>query len=454
MNTASIARGPTPIIIAATLAFIAGLFAVVFGDLVQLHPTLFIAPLVPIGALLLLLLDKRKLFYVLMLSRASLDPLLNTTKLSGSIGVGALLNGFMILLGALFMIDDPRLRTRKMLMVWLPMLTVMGVTSLYAPEFGPAFRLFLSTMATAAVFYVGASLVRDPADLRRMIYVVLLSAVAPALYAFVDAARNFGAVGESGFRLMSTFTHPNILAFYLVLVLALQLYLLCGAMAETSPSIRTLLYAGIPVVLVLIMLTGTRSAWLAAAVLLLGYGSLFDRRWLILALLVPLFALLIPGIQDRVVDLLQGNNYAQGVKLNSFAWRQMIWEKGIGWMSPTSYLTGNGLNSFVYYSPYFFPLAGDMNPGAHNVYVQLLFETGVVGVMAFLWQQIGLLRTVAAPFALDRNGTMLMCSTVVVYVTVALSDNLISYLAFNWYYWLIGGAAWSYAAVRIDGQSR
>jgi O-antigen ligase len=192
--------------------------------------------------------------------------------------------------------------------------------------------------------------------------------------------------------------------------------------------------------LLLLMLTKTRSAWIACFAVFAVYAVIFEPRYLVYLIVMPFAALLIPGMRDRLLDLGTNNEYVQYATLNSFAWRRLIWETSLQWMRVEHYLLGYGLDSFRYYSPQFFPLAGKLNPGAHNVYVQWLFEAGVSGLLAFVWLFGRLIWWLKSMFPADKLGAFVVISLVVEYLIISFSDNLIYYLAFNWYFWFIAGA--------------
>jgi O-antigen ligase len=102
---------------------------------------------------------------------------------------------------------------------------------------------------------------------------------------------------------------------------------------------------------------------------------------------------------------------------------------------------GYGLNSFKHYSPIFFPLAGGTHWGAHSTYVQWFFETGVVGVMASAWMYVRLFFTLKLGIKENRLSTIIVITLLIEYLFFAFSDNMLDYLAFNWYYWFFIGAA-------------
>ncbi|HEX4879176.1 MAG TPA: O-antigen ligase family protein, partial [Limnobacter sp.] len=208
---------------------------------------------------------------------------------------------------------------------------------------------------------------------------------------------------------------------------------------------NTLFYTLLPTLVLSIAMTQTRSAW--AALLLMGiiYGIAVSRVTLVWLLIGLVIAAFIPAVQDRVLDLMQGNEVIQYAKLNSFAWRQYIWESGLNWMSPARYLFGYGIGGFFYHSVDFFPLSGGMPFGAHNVFVERFFDGGIVAVSVFAVFFAVQLRWACKLLGTVRAGGLAYLGLVLTYLTLNASDNVVDYLAYNWYYWAVAGALYAQA---------
>jgi hypothetical protein len=309
-----------------------------------------------------------------------------------------------------------------------------------APSVGDALRAYLAQLSYCAVFVCAFYVVRTPDDFKRCVRIVLYSSVLPLLYALADIAIKGGVHGPNGARLQSTFAHPNIFAFYLTLVIALGFYVLKSDTYALERRQRIGLGAYLMLLGAMLALTQTRSAWIACGALFVGYGVFFERRYLIYMLVVPMLALLIPDVRDRVLDLGAGNEVKLYAKLNSFAWRLYIWESGLEWMRPSRYLLGYGLESFQFYSPTFFPLAGGTHFGAHSMYVQWLFELGALGLLACLWVFGRVMWIVKQLIPIDRLGAFVLIVMMLQYLIVSASDNMAAYLAFNWYFWFVLGS--------------
>ena len=200
-----------------------------------------------------------------------------------------------------------------------------------------------------------------------------------------------------------------------------------------------MLIAYIGVLLVLLAFTKTRAAWAACAAVFLVFGIFFERRYLIYLVLGGALALVIPEVYDRVA------NIYYGARMNSFEWRRILWESAWNWMKWKDMPMGYGLDSFSYYSLRFLPpgLWPDrlVGPHAHSVYVQLLFETGVVGLMCGVWLYLRLLASLVKSFIYDRMRTVIVVALVVGNLVASFSDNMLAYLPFNWCFWFVIGSA-------------
>jgi len=156
-----------------------------------------------------------------------------------------------------------------------------------------------------------------------------------------------------------------------------------------------------------------------------------------------IFSLLVPEVRERLLDLTQGNEVVNYSKLNSYAWRKLIWKDGLNWMTPSHYVAGYGLEAFKFNSIDFFSMAGRRGHGAHSVFVQLFFETGLVGLLAFVWLHVKV-GNLILPFY-KANKLLIFTSIMFLFefALYAYSDNLLSYLSFNWYLWFVLGATYA-----------
>ena len=388
---------------------------------------------------LLVIYDRKLTLLLIVVLRAGGDNALEFTRFSLGgymVGIGGVINAIVILLALLLVFERPKVLPARAYMAWIPFLLILIFGALHSPFTGESIRLFLQQLSYFAMFVGGYQCVSDRDSFRHMMRLVVWSSAIPVLYSFVDIALHFGG----GFRLESTFAHPNVLAFYLTVIIVVAFYLFKTMPVTASGAARLGLGAYLLLLLMLLLLTKTRSAWLATAVGFGLYALIFERRYLLYMVVLGVGALFVPGIGDRLLDLGQGNEVATYAVLNSYAWRVYLWECAFGYMSPLNYLSGLGLQTFQEYSPIFFPLAGKTKFGAHSVYVQLIFEVGVIGLLAFLWQSLSMIRQLTALLKIDRMATFSLVLIVLSFLICSYSDNMFYYLSYNWYLWFAVGA--------------
>lgn len=424
------------------LALLMGVVVPFYTDVMDYKP----ARLLALPAILvfgfLLIFNRLLLLTLIILFRSTGDVVLESTRFSlggYETGVGGLINLCVIMLACMLVFEKPARLPGKMSLSWLPFLLVALFGVVISPEKGDAIRTYLTLLSYFAMFVIAFYFVHSGKDFRHCVRLVLWSSVIPALYALVDIALHGAAGGVEGFRLQSTFTHPNIFAFYLTLMIPLTLYVLKDKVEALKGGSRIALTLYLFYLLALLVLTQTRSAWLACIIVFIAYALLFERRYLLYLMLLPVAALLIPEIRDRLLDLGSGTAAVGYAKLNSFAWRLSIWESGLQWMRPSHYVFGYGLEAFRHYSQTFFPAANDMNWGAHNVYVQWFFDAGLLGLCAYLFLYARVALMLKSLAQTDKLASFVTLSLVFTYLVVSSSDNIFGYLVFNWYFWFLVG---------------
>jgi len=396
------------------------------------------------------------LLLLIILFRANLDPMLNMTKIGGggaAIGLGGLLNGLIIGMLVMELLNRRRIPARWLLLrTWLPLLVVMVFTLAYTPKLVPGIKNDLALLSNAAIFLLAFVYVRDKASHDRWLRAVLLSTIGPLLYGYYQLATHQGFYDtQVGMRIDSTFSHPNIFAFYLVLMVSLLFVVWRGGILPVSQRVRRLLPFYILLLLFLLVTTKTRSAWGAMALFFLAYSLVMERKLVPLLLLAGLASLLLPEVRERISELSTGNSGMYYQPLNSFAWRKEMWLAALQFMEPAHYLYGYGKDSYEFYSRYFYPLANDVGPPAHNVYMQVFFDGGLLGLAGFVWLLVSTGALATRVLQTDRQEGFLLVMLVVEFALVSVSDNMLDYLVFNWYLWFVLGAGISLHLAQRSG---
>jgi O-antigen ligase len=411
---------------------------------------------------LIFIFNRYFFFLLVVLSRSSLDSVFNAIKF-GSFGLGAVLNALVIMIAILTIFEKPLkydIKFDSIKLSWMIFLTLAFVSIFYAPAFVPSLKVFLLFVSYCSMFTLGLYVIQKPEDLSKWLKIIVYSSFIPSIYAILSMALGLSGFYNSlneGMRLQSTFPHPNTYAPYLVIVITVCFYLWRAKPSLVSPTFNKLLPVYIVLLCFFLLMTKTRSTWAACYVLFFLYALIHERKFLIPVLAAPFLALLIPEIRDRVMDLAQRTDFGSSGygTLNSYAWRKQVWSDAINWMSKTHYLFGYGLASFIHYSTSIVKANAyqlqKVEINAHSVYVQLFFELGIFGVFAFLYLLYAHLKALLTVYHRNKLLIFMVIVTVVEFLFMSYSDNMIDYLIYEWYLWFTVGI--SLSSVRLS-QSR
>jgi O-antigen ligase len=327
-------------------------------------------------------------------------------------------------------------------MIWVPYYVALLVSFVFVSASPEGIRLFLSTLTFPAIFLASFLLLRTREDVADLLLCIILSSLIPSCVFFVQ----LGLHGLSNrYLVMSTFPHPNELAFYMLSVICATLYY--KSFGLRLGVLHVVLNAYLVLLGFILVATQTRSAWLAIAAFGLLYSLVVNRKLLLMLPLVPL-VLLIPTVADRVnnVDSTQPVTFEElqsgQVQANSYVWREMVWARGLI-DSQNDRVLGKGFGDFAKNARRFFAGGAggdDSSIGAHSAYVQSLYETGYLGLFSYVWTYVGC--AVVIVFALRRSFYLgiIALGFIAANLIINYSDNLPYYLIVNWYIWAFIGA--------------
>jgi len=327
---------------------------------------------------------------------------------------------------------------------------------------GISFELteWISLALFAAVLWLAYWAVRSRWQLELLVGAVLVT----SLYPIGDAIKQYAAgdllvrPGQSNefAAVRGPFNHPNVLAFYLLVIIAIALVMFLEA---RMLNLRVALGGFLFLATACLLLTYTRSAWIGLAAVMLLLGLIQYRKLLIVGLvLLALAALAFPGaankVEQRFGDL---STSSQAHAQSSWAWRTGQWRRMIhwGWKKP---ILGQGLGSyerltvkeFGFEDPTY-QVVDTADPGghplgisAHNDYLKMFVETGLVGLALWLATLIGLTVSAARSRRVveARAPATAMLSVMIALLVVSSADTVQGYtVILVTVSALIGGAA-------------
>jgi len=168
---------------------------------------------------------------------------------------------------------------------------------------------------------------------------------------------------QDAIRLTASFSHPNNLAAYLAMMIPINL----GIFYQKRKWIFLII---LMMLLFTIVFTYSRGAWVGLIISLIVFSALKDRKMLIILGLLGLasFFLLPESLIQRAKDIYDFNNVTTQTRFE-------LWTEACRLFSEKP-IFGQGLKTFSLL----------LEKGyAHNCYLQILVEMGVIGLLSFLW---------------------------------------------------------------------
>ena len=295
----------------------------------------------------------------------------------------------------------------------------------------------LARLAAAALMFVVVDRVcEDAGRPDHFLVAVLAAAVIPVGVALIGPVVGFHRVEvkDQIERAISTFAQSNPFGHFLAItVVVLAAYALIG---PRRPRLLALL-AAVPVVLALV-LTYTRLAWVAAAVAIVVMAWIAGRRWVVPVVLVAALAaaVLSPSVGDRLERLTTSNPVVTGSD-SAFGWRWDHWVD-VYRLAGDNPITGVGPAVVERRLPNHQP--------PHNDYLRAFVEYGVVGLLAYVGLLVSLVGLAIgahrrAEGTTARTVALAFVGVITAVVVTSVAANLLGQVVLLWYVFALAGAA-------------
>lgn len=394
--------------------------------------TAIVAPLLIVGAIGMawLAMVRFTLFVaVILVLRTSLDALSFSSSGVDAFDPAAMVSVGFLLAGSIWYAVQPRETRVPVSPMVAPMvlLTVVGaVSTLLAPGAGSGLVDVLKLATVALIFLVVNQLLQDDRDARLITVAVFASALVPLVMAALQYITRSGLHYSGTFgRVKATFEHPNPFAIYLTFVILMGVAMLPYVQRRFRPWLLGIAVAsGIA-----LLLTYTRSAWIATFAGLLVIGYFYGKRVVgVVGLLAVVIMLSVPDVAARFADL-DTTTTATGEAGNSLVWRFEYWREALE-LSDSPFL-GEGLSAVR--------LEAAEAKSPHNDFLRVYVETGIAGLVAYLWFLVsairvagrGLLEVHTSPY---RGLVVGFAGVLTAFLILSLVSNVITQLVLLWYF--------------------
>ena len=309
----------------------------------------------------------------------------------------------------------------------------------YSIDTFTSIREFIRIATIFLLYFLAYKLIEDKKDFYLLLKIILISYIIPAIVGLIQFFNNSGMTDDfGGFqRIYGTFAHPNLFAFYTFFILGLLISLFLTSQKTSSLIFnKKIIIIAIGLSVFLLFATYTRSALACLSFFVLIFGILKYRRMLLVGALLFLAAYFLSDVfRERLWELISLDPYG------SIVWRFKLW-KDILPLSLWQPWFGYGLGTFEKLTEFYrgFKL-GSLN--AHNDYLKIFVENGIIGLISYFWIIIGLLLYLLKIFKRIINQEKFFgMGILVIFLSLMIAasfDNILQTTALQWNLWIIFG---------------
>jgi O-antigen ligase len=281
-------------------------------------------------------------------------------------------------------------------------IAVNAISTIFSVNFGLSLKaLFGKELKFIAIYFLAVETINSGKRLRNILTVMIFSAVLLASDAAVQYFRgvDFIMSRQAVTRLTASFANPNSFAGWLIMFIPVfcGLLLISGKKAYNW-KVKILLIILIFLLLACLALTYTRSAWIGILTSFsLGVCYLFRKLFpgekkILLLIFAGLFLmfLFLPRTMKVGSALSENLNFPPDqpiqervISTESVLIRGKLWEEALSIIEDFP-LLGAGLNTYSRVAVnYKMSQYGGTYP--HNSFLQMAAETGILGLLSFLW---------------------------------------------------------------------
>ncbi len=225
-------------------------------------------------------------------------------------------------------------------------------------------------------------------------------------------------------RIYSTLGNPNVLGEYILLVLPAAI----GLMWTSKKACAKIVYAGISALMFgALILTFSRGCWIGimvAAAIFITFAA--GKLWGLGLIALPVIPMVLPeSIINRFSSI-------GDMKDSSTSYRVYIWMGTLAMMRDF-WISGIGMGQEAFTQVYpFYSYNGIVAPHSHNLFLQILVETGVTGIATFAIIIFLFLRKIMTGYTIGGKGDKL--STLMTAITAGICGFLVQGMFDNCFY--------------------
>lgn len=316
------------------------------------------------------------------------------------------------------------------IIVFLGVYAVAAVTSFAMMN---SFSIWAIYFVFISIYFVIINTVNTKKLLMNLLTVFVLSGFLVCLYGVAQYVFGWDTAqawmdeemfSDIKMRIYSTLGNPNVLGEYILLVLPASV----GLMWVNKRFEAKVVYAAVSALMFgALILTFSRGCWIgimAAAAIFITFAA--GKLWGLGLIALPIIPMILPeSIINRFSSI--GN-----MEDSSTSYRVYIWMGTLA-MIKDFWLSGIGMGQKAFTQVYpFYSYNGIVAPHSHNLFLQILVESGIAGIAVFLIIAVLFLRRVMTGYQAGGKGDSL--STVMTALSAGVCGFLLQGMFDNCFY--------------------
>ncbi len=350
---------------------------------------------------------------------------------------GSILVAVLCVLYFLCLLSGRRDLGKHMTGLWFPFLFFVFTTFLSvvaSPTMGDSIRVLLFFITAFLLCLLTYGTFSSYEKMEKLLTFMVLAVGLTAVYGIIQ--RILGVEADASLtdlelnadmpgRVFSTLGNPNNFAEFLMLFTPFAFAWTLNS-EKSGRRIFGLLVAALAVVALL--LTYSRSGWLAFLVAAIVFVALYD--WKLLPVVFLIGVLCIPLLPESILNriLTIGN-----LQDSSSSYRVDIWTGSLAMLRDGYWIAGTGLGAGAFTSIYPAYAIGESRvaPHTHMQFMEMLAEMGILGLLAILWLSISLVRRTAV----CASGAKGKIRTVLCAAAASMAGiTAIGFVEYTWFY--------------------
>ena len=259
-------------------------------------------------------------------------------------------------------------------------IVVVGISACISISLAESLKIAMLLIAFLLFYFIIINVIKTKKDVQRLVYILIIVATFTAIYGIYQYM--FGDVYSQAWldeemfedismRVYSTLDNPNVYGEYLILMIPMIIGLLW---TEKGWKRKSMLFISLCLCAIALILTFSRGCWLGIILAVAILAVIINKKFIFLGIIMLfIMPFILPeSIINRFMSIGDmgdsSTSYRVYIWMGTLAMLKDYWLSGVG-MGITSFNTIYPIYSYN----------GIIAPHAHNLYLQVLVEYGIVG---------------------------------------------------------------------------